>query len=314
MLLLHPAANLSWTGFTVHLSTVVGLMVLGSAYLWRARRGPSRLDLTEAPSRELLAADRSPVAATPTAGQRASFFVALAIIFFTLNGPLHDLGDSYLFSAHMVQHLVLTLIVPPMMILGTPGWMLRPLIRNGTVFRIAKSLTSVVACFLIFNVTLAVWHLPPLYNLASAYYPLQIVQHLTLLAAAVFMWWPLTSQLPELPRASYPAQIMYSFLLTVPMGIIAVFIAMANDLLYPTYAIAPRVLNMSPMQDQQYGGLIMWIPGALFFYGVMSVVFFKWQKRDADADDAASAQVGAAPAAPAGGAGVGTVTVTAHVP
>lgn len=307
MLLLHPAANLSWTAFTVHLSTVVGLMVLGSAYIWRVHRGPSRLDLPDAPAGEPLPAGRSHVAVTPTAGQRASFFVALAIIFFTLNGPLHDLGASYLFSAHMVQHLVLTLIVPPMMILGTPGWMLRPLIRNGTVFRIAKSLTSVVACFLIFNVVLAVWHLPPLYNLASAYSPLLLVQHLTLLVAAVFMWWPLTSQLPELPRASYPAQIMYSFMLTVPMGIIAVFIAMASDLLYPAYAIAPRVLNISPIQDQQYGGLIMWIPGALFFYGVMSVVFFKWQKRDDDGDDAASAQVGAAPTTSAGVSELGAV-------
>ena len=79
--------------------------------------------------------------------------------------------------------------------------------------------------------------------------------------------------------------------LTVPMGIIAIFVSMAEDLLYPAYAIAPRIWGMSPMQDQQYGGLIMWIPGALFFYGVMSVVFFKWQQRDAD--DEGSAQVGA---------------------
>jgi len=286
MLLLHPAANLTATGFTVHLSTVIGLISLGGAYLWRAQRGPSLLDSVANQTGQKIA----PGIVTPTSGQRAAFFVGLAIIFLTLNGPLHDLSDFYLFSAHMIQHLVLTLIVPPLLILGTPGWMLRPLLRNASVFRVAKVMTSTAGCFLIFNGVLAVWHLPPLYNLAIANHAIHILQHLMFLAASVFMWWPLTSQLPELPRASYPAQMMYCFLLTVPMGIIAIFVSMAEDLLYPAYAIAPRIWGMSPMQDQQYGGLIMWIPGALFFYGVMSVVFFKWQQRDAD--DAGSAQVG----------------------
>ncbi|MEO7363424.1 MAG: cytochrome c oxidase assembly protein [Gemmatimonadaceae bacterium] len=292
MLLLHPAANLTATGFTVHLSTVIGLMALGGAYLWRAHRGPSLLDNVANQTGQKIASN----IATPTSGQRAAFFVGLAIVFLTLNGPLHDLSDYYLFSAHMIQHLILTLIVPPLLILGTPGWMLRPLLRNASVFRLAKVMTSTAGCFLIFNGVLAVWHLPPLYNLAIANHPIHILQHLMFLAASVFMWWPLTSQLPELPRAAYPAQLMYCFLLTVPMGIIAIFVSMAEDLLYPAYAIAPRIWGMSPMQDQQYGGLIMWIPGALFFYGVMSVVFFKWQQRDAD--DAGSAQVGSvAPAA-----------------
>ena len=287
MLLLHPAANLSAAGFTVHLSTVIGLLALGGAYLWRAHRGPSFLDRVANQTGQKIA----PNIQTPTSGQRASFFVGLAIIFITLNGPLHDLSDYYLFSAHMIQHLVLTLIVPPLLILGTPGWMLRPLLRKPSVARLATRMTSTAGCFLIFNAVLAFWHLPPMYNLALNNHSIHIVQHLMFLAASVFMWWPITSQLPELPRASYPAQMMYCFLLTVPMGIIAIFVSMAEDLLYPAYAIAPRIWGMSPMQDQQYGGLIMWIPGALFFYGVMSVVFFKWQQRDAD--DEAGAQVGA---------------------
>lgn len=285
MLLLHPVANLSSSGFTVHLSTVIGLTALGGAYLWRAHRGPSALDKAANERGGVIEGVR-----TPSSGQRAAFFVALAIVFFTLNGPLHDLSDYYLFSAHMLQHLVLTLIVPPLFILGTPGWMLRPLLRNSFVLSFAKTITTPSGCFLIFNGVLALWHLPPMYNLALASHPVHISQHLMFIAAAVFMWWPLTSQLPELPRASYPAQMMYCFLLTVPMGVIAIFISMAEDLLYPAYAIAPRIWGMSPMQDQQYGGLIMWIPGALFFYGVMSIVFFKWQRRDAD--DEASAQVG----------------------
>ena len=78
--------------------------------------------------------------------------------------------------------------------------------------------------------------------------------------------------------------------MVIPMSVISIYIAMADTLLYPSYATAPRVWNIAPMMDQQYGGLIMWIPGGIFFYAVMSVVFFKWVGRGED--DVASAQVG----------------------
>jgi len=226
----------------------------------------------------------------PTPGQRASFFASLLLLFFTLNGPLHDLSDYYLFSAHMIQHLILTLVVPPLMILGTPGWMLRPLLRSASAFRIAKGLTGITACFALFNIVLSFWHLPPMYNLALSHHPVHIVQHLMFIGASVLMWWPLTSPLPELPRAAFPAQMMYCFLMVIPMSVISIYIVMADATLYPAYAAAPRILGITPMMDQQYGGLIMWIPGGIFFYAVMSVVFFQWSGRGQD--DQASAQVG----------------------
>jgi putative membrane protein len=291
--LLHPVAQLSLREFSVHPSTAIGIAAFGAAYIWRARQGPSAADLQPvsggaAPS----IAPHTPVAGIsvgPTMGQRLSFFTALALLFVTLNGPLHDLSDFYLFSAHMVQHLILTLVVPPLMIYGTPGWMLRPLLRRPALYRFARRTTSVVACFVIFNLVLAFWHLPPLYNLALAYHPVHITQHLMFIAASVLMWWPLMSPLPDLPRAPYPAQMLYCFLMVIPMSIISIYIAMADTLLYPAYAIAPRIMGITPMDDQQYGGLIMWIPGGVFFYAVMTVVFFKWSARGED--DEASAQV-----------------------
>ena len=295
MLLLHPSAQIGWTTFTVHPSTAIGILALGAAYAVRARRGPSpsdRYPVTVGDSARADAAQLDAAAARPgpSTAQRASFVVALAVLFFTLNGPLHDLSDSYLFSAHMVQHLVLTLIVPPLLILGTPGWMLRPLLRNARVYRVARRLTTPGACFAAFNIVLAFWHLPPMYNYALAHHSVHIVQHLMFLVASVLMWWPLTSPLPELPRASYPLQMLYCFFMVIPMSVISIYIAMATTLLYPAYATAPRLWGVAPMMDQQYGGLIMWIPGGLFFYGVMSVVFFKWVGRGED--DQAGAQVG----------------------
>ena len=211
-------------------------------------------------------------------------------MFVALNGPLHDLSDYYLISAHMVQHLVLSLVVAPLLIGGTPGWMLRPLLAVRGLGALARRVTRGPACFAIFNVVLAAWHVPALYNLALAHHAIHIVQHLTLLAASVLMWWPILSPLPELPRLAYPGQMLYCFLMVIPMSVVAIYIAMADHLLYPAYASAPRLWGISPSLDQQIGGLIMWIPGGIFFYGVMTVVFFKWASRGEDTT--AAAQVG----------------------
>ncbi len=297
-LLLHPVALFSWSAFSVHSSTTIGISVFAAAYIWRVRHGPTASDRFPVTVRSAAAASPMQIDAAaapqgPTAVQRVSFVASLTLLFLTLNGPLHDLSDFYLFSAHMVQHLILTLIVPPLMIFGVPGWMLRPLLRRPVLFAVGRRITTVAACFVLFNVVLAFWHLPPMYNLALASHPIHILQHLMFLSASVLMWWPLMSPLPDLPRAPYPAQMLYCFLMVIPMSIISIYIAMADTLLYPAYATAPRLWGISPMYDQQYGGLIMWIPGGVFFYAVMTVVFFKWSNRGED--DQASAQVGWVP-------------------
>ena len=271
-LLLHPAARIAFTEFTVHWSTVIGLAGLGTLYQWRARQAPAGS------------------AGAPTTAQRATFFSALALIFLSLNGWIHDLSDYYLFSAHMVQHLALTLVVPPLLILGTPGWMLRPALRWRGVTPVARWLTSAPHAFILFNVVLSAWHLPPVYNLAMTYHPVHIVQHLCFMVGATLMWWPILSPLPELPRLSYPGQMLYLFLLTIPMSLVAVCIAYSGQLLYPAYAAAPRLWGITPLQDQMLGALIMWVPGGLFFFAIISVVFFKWQSAGGE-DSAASAQM-----------------------
>ncbi|HUF25769.1 MAG TPA: cytochrome c oxidase assembly protein [Gemmatimonadaceae bacterium] len=274
--LLHPVAQLDWTRWSIHPSTVIGLAALGALYFWRA-------------------AQRGAGDAPVTLPRRIAFVGGLLAIFTSLNGPLHDLSDHYLFSAHMVQHLVLTLVMPPLLLAGLRGWMLRPLLDLPIVGSLARRVTRPIVCFATFNVVVAAWHLPPLYNAAVASHAVHIVQHLMFMTAAVLMWWPYLSPLPELPRLAYPGQMLYSFVMVIPMSIVSIYIAMADELLYPAYASAPRIWNIDPMMDQMVGGLIMWIPGGLFFYGVMTVVFFKWVGSGAG-DDTASAQVNWKPA------------------
>jgi putative membrane protein len=213
----------------------------------------------------------------------------LLLMFVTLNGPIHDLSDDYLFSAHMVQHLLLTLAIPPLLLAGTPGWMLRPVLSWRGIRPAARFFTNAKIAFVTFNVTIAFWHLPIFYNAAMAHHGLHILVHLMFMASAVLMWWPLLSQLPEFPRLAYPGQMLYSFLLSIAMSIVAVYIAMADHVLYPAYSAAPRVLPLSPLEDQLLGALIMWIPGGLIFIIIMSVIFFKWNARGEDST--AGAQV-----------------------
>jgi putative membrane protein len=268
LLLLHPVAQLG-TAFTVHASTVLGIAALAVLYEWRARKAP--------------------VAGSPTVPQRAAFHAALLLLFLSLNGPVHDLSDTFLFSAHMIQHLVLELFVPPLLLVGTPGWMLRPLLRPRAVRAVAERVTRPAWCFAIFNLVLAGWHLPPAYNLALAHHPVHITQHLMFIAASVIMWWPLLGSLPELPRPSYPVQLLYCFLMTIPMSIVSIYIVYADRVLYPAYAVAPRIFGISPLEDQRIGGLVMWVPGGLYFLLVMSVVFFRWSQRGGT-DDVVGAQ------------------------
>src|SRR5579859_3196416 len=96
--LLHPVATLTWRQWSIHPSTVIGIAALGALYLWGASR-----------------AGRN-----PTAAQKIYFLSGLLVMFASLNGPIHDLSDDYLFSAHMVQHLLLTLAVPPLLLAGVP--------------------------------------------------------------------------------------------------------------------------------------------------------------------------------------------------
>jgi putative membrane protein len=263
---LHTTDRIDWMHWTVHPSTVIGIAALGALYAWRAREVGGNVG--------------------PTPAQRAAFGLGLVVLFVALNGPIHDLSDSYLFSVHMVQHLLLTMLVTPLLIIGTPASMLRPALAHPRVMAVAKRITTGSAAFVLFNVTLIAWHLPPLYNLAMKNHDVHIAQHLCFIATSVLMWWPLLSRVPELPALSRPLQLLYICLLMIPMSVIGMIITYADEVLYPAYETAPRMWGLSPLEDQLIGGLIMWIPGSLIYIALLTVVFFKWA-RESEADESA---------------------------
>jgi len=144
-------------------------------------------------------------------GQTVSFLLGIFFMFLSLVSPLDELGDSYLFSAHMVQHLVLTMIGPPLLVIGTPGWFIKPLVRNKIAFRVAKALTYPAVAFVLYNVDFWLWHAPPLYNATLENQNIHILEHLTFIVFGILNWWPMFSQSKDLPRLSIGGQVLYLY-------------------------------------------------------------------------------------------------------
>src|SRR3982074_3765754 len=144
--LLHPVVNLASWRWSIHPSTVIGIAALGAIYLWAEKALNRRASIVE----------------------RSYFFSGLLVMFASLNGPLHDLSDDYLFSAHMAQHLLLTLAMPPLLLAGVPRWMLSGLLSRRFVRPAARFFTRAPIAFVVFNLVIAAWHLPPLYTAAMA--------------------------------------------------------------------------------------------------------------------------------------------------
>jgi len=249
----------TWQRWDLHPSVIIGLALLGGLYVyWGGLQAPVR--------------------------RIASFAGALVVLGLALNGPLHTLSDSYLFSAHMLQHLALTLVFPPLLLYGTPPWVVRPLLQPRAVLAFGRWATRPLVAGALFSVPITLWHFPQFYEAALEHHPLHIVQHLVFLATAVIMWWPVLSPVPQLPRASYLTQLLYLFVLGLPMSLAGALITLSGEVLYPFYAAAPRVWGLTPLADQQLGGLAMWVVGTVYLWGAATVVWFRWSARDESGD------------------------------
>lgn len=216
--------------------------------------------------------------------QALAFFGALLVVVLALNGPVDALADHGLFTAHMVQHLLLALVFPPLLLLGTPDWMIRPLVRRRSVFKLFKFVTHPVIAFVLYNGFLAALHTPLVFEQMLRDESVHITLHLVLIATGILMWWPLLSPLPEVPRLSYPAQTLYLFLTLIPMAAVSAPITFADEVIYPWYLEMPNPLGLTPLADQTVGGLIMWVGSGLYLMAVFSMMFFRWARHE-DSDE-----------------------------
>ena len=213
--------------------------------------------------------------------QRNLFLGGMGILLVASTWPIHDLSEGYLYSAHMVQHLLFTLVAAPLLVAGTPAWMLRDVLRPRWAFRAFRFVTRPLVAIVVFNGVLLFTHWPDVVD-ASVTGPavVHFALHVLVVGSAYVMWWPVVSPLPELPPLNPPVQMLYLFIQSLAPTIPASFLTFGSQPLYDVYATFPRIWTVTVLEDQLIAGLIMKLIGGLILWGVMAVVFFRWANRE----------------------------------
>jgi putative membrane protein len=175
----------------------------------------------------------------------------------------------------MVQHLLIGFLWPPLMLVATPDWLMRRIVRLPVISTLAAFFTLPVIAISIFNFDVYLWHLPLLYDVTLESEPVHIIEHLSFMGLGLLNWWPILTPVRE-QRLSYPLQILYLFADGMLMMVLGIVFTFAPTSFYPTYEAAPRLWGMSASSDQQIGGLIMWYPGNLPYAAMLVIAFYRW--------------------------------------
>jgi len=215
-----------------------------------------------------------------TRGQLWSFGLGMAFMWGVSDWPVHDLAEGYLYSVHMAQHLTLTLVVAPLLLLGTPAWLARRILRPPGLLKVVRALTRPAPALFQANLILVLSHWPAVVEATLVHHPLHFLAHAILLTSAVLLWFPVLSPLPEVPRMTPPLQMLYLFLDTILPTIPASFLTFGKKPLYPIYETFPRLWHISALNDQLFAGLIMKVGAGFYLWIVIAVIFFRWYAKE----------------------------------
>ena len=204
------------------------------------------------------------------------FSIGMAILLLAAAWPIHDLAEGALFSVHMFQHMLITLVAPAFMLAGTPEWMARQLFSSKPIMAALRVLTKPLVAFILFNALLLASHWPGWVAATVGSQWLHFGAHVLLFGSAVLMWWPIFSPLPEFGPISPPMQMVYLFLMSLAPTIPASFLTFGEKPMYAVYASFPRILPISVIEDQRIAGLLMKLGGGFILWGVIAYIFFKW--------------------------------------
>lgn len=202
-----------------------GLVVLG--WLWAVLAGPGRARL-------------APGAPFPR-WHAVRFYSSLFVFYLAVGSPLDQIAERFLFSAHMLQHQLLTYPAAILFLLGIPHWMIDPFLQRPFMHQPLRLLLSPVVCALVYSLVVGLWHAPSLYDLALRNKLVHVLEHLMFFLAALLYWWPLLSPSRVLPRRNYGVQMLYLVGVVVTMTPVFAYITFSQDVLYPTYEFAPRL-------------------------------------------------------------------------
>ncbi|MGG1658824.1 cytochrome c oxidase assembly factor CtaG [Brevibacillus sp. NRS-1366] len=236
--------------------------------------------------------------ATPaTLRQKTCFSIGLLLFYFGMGSPLNVAGH-FLFSAHMLQQSILYLIMPLLMLAGTPSWLLRPLIARKWSRRILSLFSHPIPAVLLFNTLFSFYHMPVVLDMAMNNLAIHNMIHLLLLLAATLMWMPVIAPLPEINRLSDLQKLAYLFANGVLLTPACALIIFSETPMYETYVDGPSLLcapffsapidksmfavPLPPHEDQRLGGIVMKLMQEMTYGAVLAYIFTNWYKKERD--------------------------------
>jgi putative membrane protein len=240
-----------------------GLVLLG--WLWAVLAGPWRPRL-------------APGAPFPRR-QAWMFYLGLLVFYVAVGSPLDQIGERFLFSAHMLQHQLLVYPAAILFLLGVPPWMIDPVLSRPLVRGPLQLLLHPLIAALFYSLVIGVWHVPALYDLALRNKLVHVAEHVMFFVAALVYWWPILSPSRVLPRRDYGVQMIYLLGVVIAMTPVFAYITFSQDILYPTYEFAPRLPGwetFSAADDQLLAGSMMKLVGVFAALVSFGVAFYRW--------------------------------------
>jgi putative membrane protein len=215
--------------------------------------------------------------------QFGAFVSGLLSLWIALGSPLAAF-DHYLLSIHMIEHVLLMAVAPPLILLGAPflafrhgsplpfvQWTRDLFLCWPSVQAFGRILTHPVLCWLAAMVTLVGWHTPALFAITLRSRGWHEIEYAGFFATGLLFWLPVVQPWPSVPRWPRWCIPLYLFLATLPCDALSAFLAFCDRVVYSSYLTAPRLFNMSALQDQQCAGALMWTC-ATFIYLIPAVV------------------------------------------
>jgi len=203
----------------------------------------------------------------------ATFLAGMFFLWIAIGSPLSAFDESSL-SVHMVQHILLMLVVPPLVLLGAPSlpllhgfpqWFVRSalghFLRWPPVQALGKFLTHPLFCWIVAAVALIGWHVPSAFELALRSDAWHEVEHACFLSTSILFWWPVVQPFPSEPRWPRWSVPLYLFLGMFPSSALGAFLTFCDRVLYPSYNETIPVFSLTPAQDQVFAGSLMWVFG-----------------------------------------------------
>lgn len=206
--------------------------------------------------------------------QLAAFTGSIVALLIALVSPLDRLGEDYLFSAHMVQHLLLGDIAPLLLLLSLSRIIMRPLTRRlQTVERALGPLAHPASALILWLGLVYLWHIPALYDAALNHSAIHALQHVSFFTAGMLVWWPLIQPVPMRNRLSGMWTFGYIGAAKLGLASLGLYLTWSSAVAYTYYEHVPRIWGLSALTDQNVGGAIMMVEQSVLLVTVLAIVF-----------------------------------------